>query len=78
MIVLDTDVLIETFDKRSIKGDEALKRTLDSGEDTATTSINLHEILFGLQKYTKPAKDILLLPMLEYTKRDAELTAEID
>jgi hypothetical protein len=41
-ILLDTDVLIEIFYKRSEKGNEALGRVLDSGEDTATTSINLH------------------------------------
>ena len=28
MIVVDTDVLIEIFEKRSAKGDEALKRTV--------------------------------------------------
>ena len=78
MIVLDTDVLIEIFDKRSVKGDEALSRILDSGEDIATTSINLHEILYGLQKYAKPVKDVLLLPVLDYTKRDAGLSAEME
>jgi len=78
MIVLDTDVLIEIFDKGSVKGDEALSRILDSSEDIATTSINLHEILYGLQKYAKPVKEVLLLPVLDYTKRDAELSAEIE
>ncbi|MEM2896358.1 MAG: hypothetical protein QW265_00915 [Candidatus Bathyarchaeia archaeon] len=44
MIVLDTDVLVEIFDRKSSKGDEALNRILSSGEDIATTSINLNEI----------------------------------
>jgi predicted nucleic acid-binding protein len=30
MIVLDTDVLIEIFDKRSVKGDEALRELVKS------------------------------------------------
>lgn len=78
MIVLDTDVLIEILDKNSAKGDNALTKILESGEDITTTSINLHEILYGLQKYAKPVRDILLLPVLDYTKRDAELSAEIE
>ena len=64
MILLDTDVLIEIFDRGSERGDEALEAILKSGEDIATTSINLHEILYGLEKYAKPVKDVLLLPVL--------------
>lgn len=78
MILLDTDVLIEIFDKRSDKGDEALEKILESSEDIATTSINLHEILYGLEKYAKPVKEALLLPVLDYTKRDAALSAELE
>ncbi|MEM2571433.1 MAG: type II toxin-antitoxin system VapC family toxin [Thermoproteota archaeon] len=78
MIVLDTDVLIEILDKQSVKGDEALKILVERGEDIATTVINLHEILYGLEKYAKPVKDILLLPVIEYTKRDAQLSAELE
>lgn len=78
MIVLDTDVLIEILDKKSTKGDKALSRIMESGEDIATTSINLHEILYGLQKYAKPVSDILLLPVLDYTKRDAQLSVELE
>ena len=61
MIVLDTDVLIEIFDRRSKKGDEALSRILESGESISTTTINFHEILYGLQKYAKPLKEVLQL-----------------
>jgi len=78
MILLDTDVLIEIFDMRSERGDEALEAILGSGEDIATTSINLHEILYGMEKYAKPVKDVLLLPVLGYTKRDARISAEIE
>jgi len=77
-MVLDTDVLIEIFDRGSERGDEALEAILGSGEDVVTTSINLHEILYGLEKYAKPVKDVLLLPVLDYTKRDARISAEIE
>ena len=78
MIVLDTDVLIEVFDRGSERGEAALEAIVESGEDIATTSINLHEILYGLEKYAKPVKDVLLLPVLPYTKRDAQTSAEIE
>lgn len=50
----------------------------ESGEDIATTVINLHEVLYGLEKYAKLVRDILLLPVLEYTKGDAQLSAELE
>ena len=78
MIILDTDVLIEIFDKKSETGDEALKRILERGEDISITAINLHEILYGLQKYAKPVREVLLLPVLNFTKRDANLSAKIE
>jgi len=78
MIILDTDILIEIFDKKSKTGDEALKRILESGEDISITAINLHEILYGLQKYAKPVREVLRLPVLNFTKRDANLSAKIE
>lgn len=78
MILLDTDVLIEVFDRMSQKGDEVLRRIAECGEDVAITSINLHEILYGLVKYAKPVREVMLLPVLDYTKRDAGLSAEIE
>jgi len=78
MIVIDTDVLIEILDKKSEKGDEALKCITESGEDICTTAINLHEILYGLHKYGKPVKEILLLPVLGFTKKDASLSSKIE
>jgi tRNA(fMet)-specific endonuclease VapC len=78
MITLDTDVLIEILDKKSEKGNEALNQILQSGEKTATTAINIHEILYGLHKYGKPVKEILLLPVLGYVKKDAELSSRIE
>jgi tRNA(fMet)-specific endonuclease VapC len=78
MIAIDTDVLIEILDKKSEKGDEALKQILQSGEEISTTVINVHEILFALHKYGKPVKEILLLPVLNYMKKDAVLSSKIE
>jgi len=78
MITLDTDVLREILDRRSKIGDEALKLILESGEKIGTTSINLHEVLYGLQKYAKPVKEVLQLPVANYTKEDANLSAKIE
>ena len=78
MIVLDTDVLIEIFDRDSDRGEAALEAIIESGEDIAMTSINLHEILYGLEKYAKPVKDVLLLPALPFDKRDAQTSAMIE
>jgi len=78
MIIIDTNVLIEIFDKKSQKGDEALNKIIESNENITITAINLHEILYGLQKYAKPIKEILQLPVLNYTKKDAKLAAELE
>ncbi|MCX8189211.1 MAG: type II toxin-antitoxin system VapC family toxin [Nitrososphaeria archaeon] len=78
MIILDTDVLIEIFDRRSKKGDEALERIIGSGDSVHTTVINLHEILYGLNKFAKPVKEVLMLSILDYRKQDAILASELE
>lgn len=80
MILLDTDVLIEILDKKSTKGDAALKKIEDSGEDIIITSLNLHELLFGLYKYSDKSdiKKIQLLDVIDFTKKDAELSARLE
>lgn len=78
MIVVDTDVLMEIFDRKSVKGEEALNMILDGGEVACITAINLHEILFGLEKYAKPVKEVLRLPVLGYLKRDACVAARME
>lgn len=78
MIVLDTDVLIEIFDKHSEKGDQILRRILERGDSVGTTSINLHEVMYGLQKYAKPVSEILQLPILNYTKEDSRVSARLE
>lgn len=78
MIAVDSDVLIEILDRKSEKGAEALKRILASGEEVCTTVISIHEVLFGLHKYGKPVKELLQLPVLNYTKNDAILSSKLE
>lgn len=78
MIVIDSDVLIEILDRKSQKGDQALKQIVESKDDIATTAISLHEVLYGLHKYGKPVIQLLQLPILSYTKKDATLSSEIE
>jgi tRNA(fMet)-specific endonuclease VapC len=80
LILVDTDVLIEIFDKNSKKGDDALQRIESAGEDITLTSINLHEILFGLYKYADNNKieKIKLLDIVDFTKADAALSAKLE
>ena len=78
MIILDTDVLIEIFDRQSEKGNIALNKLERSGEDIAITSITLHEILYGHYKINKKIKDIFQITTLEYNKKDAVLSAKIE
>jgi len=78
MIIIDTDVLIEIFDKESVKGEEALKRLEKSGEDIAITSLNLHEVLYGHYKAGKKIKGIFPINIIEFNKKDAELSAKLE
>jgi len=78
MIVLDTNILIEVFDKKSNMGEGILKKIVESGESAAITAVNLHEILYGLQKYAKSVMEVMQLPVLSYTKEDASLAAELE
>ena len=78
MIILDTDIIIEIFDKQSKQGDLALKKLENMAEDIAITSINLHEILYGHYKRNKNIKDILQINTIEFNKKDAELSAKLE
>jgi len=78
MIIVDTDVIIEIFDKHSEKGELALEKLENSGKDIAITSINLHEILYGHYKRNKKIKDVLQINTIEFNKKDAELAAKIE
>ena len=78
MIIVDTDVLIEIFDKNSEKGKNAIEKLERSGEDIAITSLNLHEILYGHYKLNKKIKGIQDINTIEYNTKDAELSAKIE
>lgn len=78
MILLDTDVLIEILDRKSAKGEKTLQRIRNEKEGVGTTVINLHEVLYGLHKFAKPVSEVLLLPVLSYTKQDAVLSSKLE
>jgi len=79
MIIIDTDVLIEIFDKQSIKGDLALKKIEDTGEEIAITSLSLHEILYAIHKYgKKKIKGIEQLETIEFNRDDAILSSKLE
>jgi len=79
MIIVDTDVLIEIFDKKSLKGESALEQIEQSGEHIAITSVSLHEILYGIYKYGKHRiSEVEKLETIEYTRDDAILSAKLE
>jgi predicted nucleic acid-binding protein len=80
LILVDTDVLIEILDENSKKGDAALKTIEEAGEDITLTSLNLHEILYGLYKYADNLKieKILMFDIVDFTKEDANLSAKLE
>jgi predicted nucleic acid-binding protein len=79
MILVDTDVLIEIFDKHSTKGEYALKTLERTGEEITIASITLHELLYGLQKYGKTkTPEIERLETIEFTKEDAILSSKLE
>ena len=77
MIVLDTDILIEIFDKNSALGAEILEKI--EGYEIATTSINLHEIVYGFYKVKKELiRELMEFNILDYTRSDALLSAKLE
>ena len=80
MTIIGTDVLIEIMDKKSERGMELIRNIADSGEELYTTSINLHEILYGLFKLGREgiAKEVMELNIVEYNKEDARLSSKLE
>lgn len=78
MIVLDTDVLIEIFDKHSKRGDQAIEYLEQRDEDIAITSLTVHEILYGHYKQKKKLIEIQEMNTLDFTKEDALLSAKLE
>jgi predicted nucleic acid-binding protein len=78
MIVLDSDVLIDTLNPNSKRGIEIFNRVLASGQEIYTTVINLHEVAFGLHKRGKPINDLLQFSVLDFTREDAIFSSELE
>ena len=74
MTLLDTDVIIELLDKKSDKGNLLMLRIMESGEEYCTSSVNMHEVLYGIEKYSKDSHLVLQISTLEYNKNDSELS----
>ena len=56
MILLDTDVIIEVLDKKSVKGEALMLRVIESWEEYCTSSVNMNELLYGVEKYSKDSR----------------------
>ena len=78
MILLDTDVIIEVLDKYSDKGKALMLRVIESGEEYCTSSVNMHEVLYGIEKYSKDSHLVLQIPTLGYNKDDSKLSAVLE
>ncbi|MHB1493717.1 MAG: type II toxin-antitoxin system VapC family toxin [Thermoplasmataceae archaeon] len=78
MILLDTDVIIEILDNRSNKGQIILNKIVESGEGYCTSSVNLHEVLYGISKYSRDSSLVNRLPTLPYSKNDSELSSVLE
>ncbi len=78
MIILDSDILIEIYDKKSTSGEMLLKKIEESGDNFYTTAINIQEVLYGLLKYARQTEHILQFPTIDYSKEDAKLAAELE
>jgi tRNA(fMet)-specific endonuclease VapC len=78
LILLDTDVIIEVLDKKSDKGKALMLRVIESGEEYCTSSVNMHEVLYDIEKYSKDSHSVLQIPTLGYNKNDSELSAVLE
>jgi len=77
LIILDTDVLIEIFDRNSDIGGRALE-SLD-GLEIGTSSINLHEIAYGFSRIGEEVpSELTSIRILEYDREDALLSSKIE
>ena len=76
-MILDSDVVIEILEKKSLKGDEAVKQILSSSEEPCITVITMHEVLLGLYKYGRSLREFLQFPVVNYTKEDAVLSSKL-
>ena len=78
MILLDSDIIIEVLDENSGKGEALMHKIIQSGEEYCTSSVNMYEVLYGIEKYSKDSRLVLQLSTLEYTKKDSELSTVLE
>lgn len=78
MILLDTDVIIEVLDKKSDTGNTLMRRIIESGEEYCTSSVNMHEVLYGIGKFSKDSHMILQITTPGYNKNYSELSAALE
>jgi len=80
LILLDTDVVIEVLDKNSDRGKALMLRIIESEEEYCTSSLNMHEVLYDIEKYSKDSRFrlVLQIPTLGYSKKDSELSAVLE
>ena len=83
MILLDSDVLIEIFDKFSKKRKVLLGKLKQLEEELVTTAINLDEVLYGIYKVISmqrlaPDHPLWRFPALPFTVKDADVAAQLE
>ena len=83
MILLDSDVIIEIFDRKSEKGRTLFEKLKELGETVVTSAINLEEVLFGIYKkmgITSLPKEhsLMKFPALPFTSEDASTAARLE
>jgi tRNA(fMet)-specific endonuclease VapC len=78
LIVLDTDVLIDILDKGSKRGAETIAKIESTEEEVWTTALNVHEVLYGCLKSSRPVDLLLSLDALPFSMEDAKLSSRIE
>jgi predicted nucleic acid-binding protein len=79
--MLDSNVLIEIFDKNTDLGQKLINKIERTGEEIITSSVCIHEVLFGMVRYEEKLDamaKLLGLNVLPYTKEDAVLSAKLE
>ena len=78
MILLHTDVIIEALDTKSDTGNTLTRRIIESGEEYCTSSVNMHEVLYGIGKFSKDSHMILQITTPGYNKNYSELSSALE
>jgi len=78
LIFLDTDVLIDILEKGSKRGEDTIAKIESTEEEVWTTALNLHEVLCGCLKSSKPVDLLLSMGALPFSMEDAKLSSRIE